>query len=159
MIRLLSIGFLLLLASSCQYFDTEKISSETFYEEELKAIDWEDVDQYPAFKNCEHLTEKELQKQCFETTLSNHIYDQIASKKIVTNTNLNSSVNLHIHIAKTGSIARVEVTMDSLLLEKIPLLEGWLRQGIDSLPVMAPAYKRGIPVKTEFTLPVIIATN
>ena len=38
---------------SCEYFETKKISSETFVKDEIKSINWKDVDQYPIFKNCE----------------------------------------------------------------------------------------------------------
>ena len=32
-------------------------------------------------------------------------------------------------------------------------------ESIDSIKVVAPAYKRGIPVNTEFTLPIILKTQ
>ncbi|MDC8002868.1 hypothetical protein POV27_02275 [Aureisphaera galaxeae] len=145
--------------SSCQWFDTEKISSETFYEEELKAIDWEDVDQYPTFKDCDHITEKEAQKQCFETTLATPIYRTISSKKLVTHHDLNDTVWVRFSITKEGAFSNVETEMDSALQVQIPLLESWIRQSMDSLPKMAPAYKRGIPVETRFGLPIVVKTE
>jgi len=157
--KLAAILTLVLLTSSCQFFETEKISSETFYEEELKEIDWEDVDQYPSFSVCEEFTEKQNQKKCFETTLSNYIYEAVAAKNIVTNQNINSTVLLDFNISKTGSISNLTIEIDSLLTQKIPLLKVWLAQSIDSLPKMAPAYKRGIPVETKFTLPIVIKTE
>lgn len=145
--------------SSCQWFDTDKISSETFYEEELKAIDWEDVDQYPTFKACDHITDKEAQKKCFETTLATPIYKTISSKNLVTHQDLNDTIWVRFSITKDGAFTRVETKMDSLLQVQLPLLESWIRQSMDSLPQLAPAYKRGIPVETRFGLPIVIKTK
>ena len=66
---------------SCEYFETKKISSETFVKDEIKSINWRDVDQYPIFKNCELVSNKEQQKSCFESTLSSYIYQSINSKE------------------------------------------------------------------------------
>ena len=144
---------------SCQFFETEKISSETFYEEELKAINWEDVDQYPAFSVCEEFTEKQEQKHCFETTLSQYVYQTIGSKNIVTGQDINSTVFLAFNISNTGEISNLNIEMDSVIEKEIPLLRQWLVESIDSLPKAAPAYKRGIPVNTKFTLPLVIKSE
>lgn len=144
---------------SCQFFETEKISSETFYKEELKAINWEDVDQYPAFSVCEEFTEKQDQKHCFETTLSRYVYQTIGSKNIITGQDINSTVLLAFNISNTGEISNLNIKMDTVIGKEIPLLRQWLVQCIDSLPQVAPAYKRGIPVNTKFILPVVIKTE
>ena len=144
---------------SCQFFETEKISSETFYEEELKAINWEDVDQYPAFSVCEEFTEKKDQKHCFETTLSRFVYQTIGSKNIVTGKDINSTVLLTFNISNSGEISNLNIEMDTVIEKEIPLLRQWLAECIDSLPQVAPAYKRGIPVNTNFTLPLVIKSD
>ncbi|GAB5398828.1 MAG: hypothetical protein Aureis2KO_04130 [Aureisphaera sp.] len=145
--------------SSCQWFETEKISSETFYEEDLKAIDWKDVDEYPAFKACDHLIDKEAQKKCFETALVTPIYKTISSKKLVTHRDLNDTVWVRFSITKDGAFSNVETEIDSALKAQIPLLESWIHQGIDSLPKLEPAIKKGIPVETRFGLPIVIKTE
>ncbi|MBL4662914.1 MAG: hypothetical protein JKY22_05020 [Flavobacteriaceae bacterium] len=152
----LSFLLILLLATSCQYFETEKISSDTFYEEEIEAIDWDQVDQYPTFSSCEQLTEKEERKNCFETTLSQYIYEFVGRKNLVTQSDLNSTVQMDFTISRLGKISNLNIVMDSSLQQKIPQLKEWLTHSIDSLPELAPAYKRGIPVETKFRLPIII---
>ena len=148
-----------MLATSCQYFNTEKISSETFYEEEIKAIEWDQVDQYPTFKSCANYTEKAAQKECFELTLGTFVSDFLRNKNLMTHTNLNSTVQLDFIISKSGAIDSLHMEMDSVLQQKIPKLKDWLTHSIDSLPPLEPALKRGIPVKTKFTLPVLIQSE
>ena len=148
-----------MLATSCQFFETDKISSETFYEEEIKAIDWDQVDRYPAFSNCEQFSEKEEQKHCFETTLSRYVHEFIASQNLVTQSDLNSAIQMNFTISNQGEISNLSIVMDSTIQKKIPRLKEWLTHSIDSLPKLLPAYKRGIPVETKFQLPVLIKSE
>lgn len=150
---------LLFLACSCQFFETEKIGSETFYQEELKSIDWKDVDQYPSFTNCENNTEKSQQKSCFENTLANHLRQAFGKHTSTTVRDLNDTVTLSFSIDNKGKLMVDNVKMTAVLEMEFPLLNQWLIESIDSLQPEAPAYKRGIPVATQFTLPIIIKTE
>ncbi|MCF6308457.1 MAG: hypothetical protein L3J09_10935 [Flavobacteriaceae bacterium] len=157
-------GILLLLLiffglSSSQFFETEKISSETFLEEEIKAINWKEVDQYPVFQNCENETEKEQQKSCFETTLINHLYQSIQSENTTVSKDINETIIIDFIVNEKGELSISNMKIDSILSNQLPFLEHKIIQGLDSLQPIAPAYKRGIPVKTTFKLPIIIKTN
>lgn len=147
------------LATSCQFFETKKISTETFYEEEIKSINWKDVDQYPAFKDCEKFTEKNIQKTCFESTLTSHLYNSISSKNIIARHRLQDTITLKFSISKTGELRVTKIEIDSLLEVDFPMLKQYILQSIDSLPTVAPAYKRGIPVNTTFVLPIVFQTQ
>jgi hypothetical protein len=150
---------ILLLACSCQLFETKKISTETFYEEELQSINWKDVDQYPVFADCESYSEKEVQKQCFERTLTNHIHAAISRRKIISPYALHDTVYVDFTVARTGRLSVNEFRIDSLTAHIFPNLREWILQSMDSLQPVAPAYKRGIPVRTDFKLPIAIRTS
>lgn len=154
----LKIVLILLSMTSCRYFETEKISTETFYEEELKTIDWKDVDQYPAFPNCESYTEKPDRKACFENSLATHLRQTFSNHNAIAVRNLNDTVTLKISVNNKGRLALQDVIMTKIIQEEFPILNKWLQEGIDTLSPVAPAYKRGIPVETRFTLPIIIKT-
>jgi len=145
--------------SSCQFFETEKITSETFLEEEIKSINWKDVDSYPVFKECESVTGKLEIKSCFETTLINHLYHSINTEQIIVLSDLNDEVIIEFVVNEKGSLKVNAIVMDSLLQVKLPKLKNYIRTSIDSLQPIAPAYKRGIPVRTTFNLPISIKTN
>lgn len=159
MIKRFHFVFLLLLATSCQFFETEKISSEEIYEEEIKTIDWKDVDRYPSFANCQNLLEKPEQKTCFINTISSHLYQSISHEEMVAVREVYDTIKVNFEVGANGKLTILELKIDSVLQKEFPNLEKWLMQSIDSLQPVAPAYKRGIPVKTQFTLPVIIQTN
>lgn len=147
------------LIPSCQFFETEKISSETFLKEEIKSINWKDVDQYPVFLNCESFTEKKQQKNCFENTLSAHLYQVINSENTMVTNELNETLVLDFLVDEKGKLAITSMKIDSLLKVQIPSLAANIIEGIKILQPIAPAYKRGIPVKTTFKLPLVIKTS
>ena len=57
----------LCIMASCQYFETDKISSDTFYDQEIKTISWNQVDQYPTFVSCQKDSEKKERKLVLKT--------------------------------------------------------------------------------------------
>ena len=155
--------FLLLLISiglgSCQFFETEKISTETFLKEEKKLINWKDVDTYPVFKECEGISDKLETKSCFETTLINQLYHSINSENFIVSSDLNEKVLIEFIVNEKGNLKINSIEMDTILQRKLPQLKNYIRSSIDSLQPIAPAYKRGIPVRTTFNLPISIKTN
>ncbi|NND62698.1 MAG: hypothetical protein HKN48_05845 [Flavobacteriaceae bacterium] len=135
------------------------MSSDVFYEEEMNSIEWEDVDQYPAFSVCEQITEKPEQRECFTNTIKERLYLKLIDKNLSVNKDISDTVLIKFHISNSGKLKDKKIIMDSLLRAEIPLLEKWLVESIDSLPRLTPAYKRGIPVATEFKLPIVIQSE
>lgn len=156
--RFLSV-FILLLATSCQYFETEKVSSNEIFEDEIKTINWKDVDRYPSFPQCVETLEKSQQKDCFINTLSSHLYQNISSGEMIAIREIYDTVKVKFEVESSGRLTILGIEMDTLLQKEFPNLEKLIVQSIDSLQPNAPAYKRGIPVKTQFVLPVVVQTN
>lgn len=159
MIHRIAILFLSFLATSCQFFDTEKIPSEDFYKKELESIDWSEVDQYPVFKGCEELLEKIAQKKCFENTIATNMYRTISNRNILAGNQLSDTLFIEILVSQKGNLEIKRMEIDSMIQKDFPELQNWIIHSLDSMNIIAPAYKRGIPVKTQFTLPVVIKTE
>ncbi len=121
---------LVLLTTSCQFFETEKITSETFYEEEIKTIDWKCVDQYPAFQSCESYTEKEAQKDCFINALSVHVQSTLQQQQMLVAKDIHDTVYLDFFIHKNATIEVTQIVMDSMLSQMLPVLEEKLKKSI-----------------------------
>jgi len=154
-----SFMLLLMLAASCGYFETEKVSSEEIYKEELETINWSEVDRYPSFPGCDTIIEKPAQKACFINTVQTQLYETIDQGNLVATRKIYDTLNVNFEISNSGEISILQIKMDTVLQKEFPNLETWLLQSIDSLKLSAPAYKRGVPVKTRFVLPIIVETN
>ncbi len=157
--RITLLFILVLSASSCQYFDTEKISAETFYEEEIKTINLHEVDAYPAFQECESAIEKEEKRLCFENELTARIAQSLSRESLKAIHTLKDTIWVNFSISETAKIEVIDVKVDSLVHLEFPKLHATVAQKIDSIVLKAPAYKRGIPVRTNFSLPIVIKTE
>ena len=149
----------LLMATSCQFFETEKVSSEDIFEDEIGTIDWRDVDRYPSFPICENILDKLEQKDCFINTISSNLYQAVSHHDMIAVREVYDTVKVKFEVGSSGRLSILEIEMDTLLQKEFPDLEMVIFKTVDSLQPVAPAYKRGIPVKTQFTLPVIVQTD
>ncbi|WP_353779642.1 hypothetical protein [Winogradskyella sp. 3972H.M.0a.05] len=147
---------LLISVASCQYFDKKKVYTEDIVKEELETINWNDVDQYPSFSNCEALQEKLERKQCFETTLIDHVANYFSNQNIVVSEDIEDTLTLKIAIDKQGVLSLQTLEIDSLTQAQIPKLDSLVNRSLLTLPKIFPAIKRGQQVDTEFTLPIVI---
>lgn len=138
---------------SCDYFEKKKIDTETIVAEELKSINWNDVDEYPTFALCDSVEDK---KNCFEDVVRNELNKKLSNQNIVVTEDVNDTILLKIHIDNKGSLTLKDVEMDVATRSQIPQLDSLLRHGFDSLPKIFPAIKRGQQVATEFHLPVVV---
>lgn len=152
--KILLLVFLLLLVS-CN-FETKKIYSEEVLDEESKSLNWKEVDEYPAFKECQNQTELKLAKQCFETKVATSIYTYLAAQQPVVTESIHDTLYIYLEITKTGKPIIDSVMVDTTVINQLPEIATWLRASIDSLPQIYPASKRGIPVSTVFEMPIII---
>lgn len=140
----------------CNNFETKKISSEEVLDQEKKALNWKEVDEYPAFENCKNITEVEKARDCFETTVANSVYAYLSSKEPIVTETIDDTVFVHLQISKTGIPQINSVEIDTVVTHQLPDLKLWLEQSIDSLPKIYPASKRGIPVSSVYKIPIVI---
>lgn len=147
--------FVVILAG-CERFETKKITSEEILSEETQDLNWNEVDQYPAFEECRNITEIEAAKSCFGQKVANSVYARIEEKRPVVSEVLYDTILLHLRISEKGTPAIDSMEIDSVLTYHLPEIDDWLRESIDSLPRVYPATKRGIPVATKFKMPVVI---
>jgi len=153
------IFLLLVMLSSCEYFNVKKVSSETILEEELQTFNWNDVDEYPTFSVCDSMSSKEEKKACFVQTLTGFITNYLQRDTIIVTQDIHDTINLNFKVSASGDLILLDTKIDSLTNTEIPNIKQLLTESLDSLPKIFPAIKRGQQVTTEFTLPIIISAN
>lgn len=148
-----------LLCTSCEGIITQKKTSEEFLEEELKTINWNDVDTYPLFEGCNENESKVMQKKCFETFIHNHINEYLNQELLITTVPISDTLKMVIQLTAKSEVTILGIEGDSLTFSIFPELKQLLSESLNSLPQAAPALKRGVPVNTQFTLPLVIKTE
>jgi len=142
--------------SSCQFFEKKVPDKEELLKEELGKINWEEVDEFPTVTSCDSIVDKELQKQCFFEYLIRNIQERIGVDTlqvmypevdtIAVKVTINPDATLEFH---------TEIPNDSITYD-IKVIDSILQNKLSDFPHVEPAIKRGIKVKSQFILPVII---
>lgn len=143
---------------SCNEVNPKKLDPNSIVEEELQNINWNEVDTYPTFQRCDSLKDVS-QEDCFKNTISSHINTYLSNQQLIVTEDVSDTIILKIQIDKDGNASLSEIVAKDHTREELPELDSLFLQGIEGLPKIFPAVKRGQPVKTEFQLPVVITIN
>lgn len=147
---------LLFILNSCQYFDKQVPSEKELLQKELNTINWNEVDEYPSFVDCNKMDSKVARQQCFFQYLTTLIQEKIS---IDTLSNLYpelDTIQVKVTVFPDSSMQfQPQFPKDSVAYDTIKI-DSILHARLVNFPKVSPAIKRGIPVKTQFVLPVII---
>ncbi|MDP5061086.1 MAG: hypothetical protein NWP64_04130 [Maribacter sp.] len=150
---------LMLLISSCSFFDSKQKRTQELIDEELRLIDWNSVDSYPFFYTCDEAVTKEQQKICFEETLISHFQETLNDFEFTLTDKESETVDVIFVIDTLGRINVATIEKNALVLNQMPEFDGVITQSLKNLPKLAPALKRGIPVNTKYRIPIQLNTN
>ena len=150
---------LLIIATSCNYFDKRKVNADDLLTEDLKTVNWNDVDEYPVFESCSKASSKQERKVCFESTLTTLISNKLSQQEIIVTEELNDTIVIEFSISEVGFLEISSMKISDEVVKQIPTITDLLQKSVDSLPKIHPAIKRGQQVKTQFELPIILYVN
>lgn len=131
-------------------------SEQELLEQQLREINWKEVDEYPSVSDCETLTDANLRKQCFFDFLTATIEQKLAVDTLATMFPKLDTIEVRVTVLPDATLEfKPEFPKDSVAYDTIKI-DSILRARLVDFPKVNPAIKRGIPVKTQFVLPVII---
>lgn len=151
--RIFCVLFCGLFLVSCEFFQKKELSNDAVID---TIIDFNSIDVFPLFPSCQNIPSQEKQRICSQIKLSEHIYTSLVSSQITTAKKVNDTLYLKLHIDTIGKVTLVNLKTSELLLEQLPNVDSLILNSISSLPNLKPAIKRGMPVATEFTLPIVV---
>lgn len=141
---------------SCQLFDKSVPTEKELLQKELQKIDWKQVDAYPSISVCEEIMDSEQRKNCFFEYLTQTLHERLTSDSLVLNYPEIDTIEVQVTINTDATVVfeplfpKDSVAYDTIRIDSI------LHQKLKDFPKVNPALKRGIPVKTQFILPVIL---
>jgi hypothetical protein len=156
--KFLFYSFFFLLAS-CQYFEKRVPSEEELLQERLKQIDWKEVTDYPSVNACDSLLDKEQKKACFFQFLTELIQQKIATDSTENSAEIFDTLNVLVTVFPDANITfEPQFPSDSTHYNKAKV-DSILKNRLTDFPKIEPAQKEGIPVKTQFILPVVLKSD
>jgi len=150
---------LLMLIFSCQYFGGEVPSKKELLDKELNAIDWNEVDEFPSFSECDKIKDERIQKQCFFEFLTQTIQQKLSADTLATLYPELDTIAVKVTVFPNSTMKfEPQFPKDSTAYNTIKI-DSILQSRLVDFPEVHPATKRGLPVKTQFILPVIIKSE
>lgn len=155
--KLFWVLILLFSAISCQYFDKQVPDEQELLEQELKKINWEEVDDFPSVLQCDTIKDVEIKKQCFFDYITQTIQERINIDTLRVEYPEIDTINVKITVNPDSSLQfETQFQNDSIPLANKTKIDSILTSRLSDFPKVEPAIKRGVKVKTQFVLPVII---
>ena len=131
-------------------------SQKELLQKELKAINWKEVDEYPSFADCDKLDDKAQRQECFFQYLTELIQDKLNSDTLQVLYPELDTIEVKVTIYPNAKMEfEPQFPKDSVAYD-IVRIDSILNARLVNFPKVNPAIKRGIPVKTQFILPVIL---
>ena len=149
------------LSISCEFdFQIDKkITVDEFINEELKSLNWNDVDQYPVFENCLEINNVKNKNNCFVETITNSFRENLKTNNLVLNRTLIDTVRMVLKVDKIGKISIENMTISDQNNKYKEVITKSFENTVSSLPKLYPAIKRGQEVDVIFSIPIIISTE
>jgi hypothetical protein len=151
-----SILLLFLALNSCQYFEKQVPSEKELLQKELKSINWKEVDEYPTVVDCEKISDKKQRQQCFFEVMAQLIQEKLDIDTLSILYPELDTIEVKVTVFPNATMKfEPQFPKDSVAYDTIKI-DSILHARLVDFPKVNPAIKRGIPVKTQFILPVII---
>lgn len=151
--------FCVLLLNSCQFFDKKKLSVDEIVNQEIKSINWDEVDEYPSFSVCDSINEKTGRIECFYSEFHKRILSNLERQNLVSNQIMIDTINVFFEINKSGKLTVQKLDFNPKIKEIIPNLDSLIRISISQVKDVSPAIKRGQPVKISLEMPLLITNK
>ncbi len=142
--------------SSCQFFEKQVPSEQDLLKKELLSINWKEVDEYPSVVSCDSIEDKIERQQCFFQYMTQLIQHKLSVDTLSVLYPDLDTVEVKVTVFPNSRLVfeplfpKDSVTYDTAKIDSI------LKARLVGFPKINPALKRGIPVKTQFILPVIL---
>ncbi|MAD96540.1 MAG: hypothetical protein CMB99_04350 [Flavobacteriaceae bacterium] len=119
-------------------------------------VNFSSVDLSPSFPECNSIIEKQKKSDCFRRTIHQKIGMSMAKHELESVFDIDETIKVDLLVSAEGEIALQSIHNSDELKENLPELDSIIRLCISDLPKVLPATKRGIPVATQYQLPIKI---
>lgn len=150
--KTLLFGILVLLVS-CKEIGGRVPSKEELLQKEMRSINWKTVDEYPSVAACDSLSDKSQRQACFFDFITSTIQERLNSDTLPAGYPENDTLKIKVIVFPDSHVEFAPGDEPSQAYDSI------LSVRLSDFPKINPALKRGLPVRTEFVLPVVLKAD
>ena len=138
---------------SCGYFSKENKNQKID-----AVIDYSKVDVSPSFKKSKNFPVK-VKESCFREEINSRMQSSLIAYNFTAKEFINETILIDLLIDANGRFKLKKITKPNRINDQLPKLDSILKSTIMKLPKIAPAFKEGIPVVTQYQLPIRVSTQ
>ena len=147
----------LLVMTSCQFMDREELV-EIRLNKLRDEINFNDVDNYPNFGDCDEVAEKSEQFECFQQNFSAGLQSLVEGLNYATDKDIDESAKLIIKVDDLGFIELLDYRGSDDLVRELPQVQDDLRKLFEPISVK-PAMKSGKQVAVRCSVQIEFKTK
>lgn len=149
--KIILLFFITLLFEACQYFEKNVPIKEELLSQELTKVNWSEVDDAPAVFLCDSIIDKEERKKCFFNFMSQTIQERLMPDSIKVNYPNIDTLNIKVTVSPLAI-----VKFEAQSLPNQVQVDSLLQVHLVDFPSIEPAIKRGVKVKSQFVVKVVL---
>lgn len=154
--RLVILISILVVTISCDFISPKRTTLRN--EMPDTEIDFNEVDVYPLFMDCNNCDTSEKQNLCFEMELIRRLQKITDSNRLGSSKLIRDTIMVDILVDTKGKISISKIHENQNVNQLLPELDSLLYRSIAELPAaVQPSLKRGIPVNSMFRLPIVVS--
>lgn len=130
-------------------------SKDALLKQQLDSVNWSEVDEMPSVPSCDSLGSKPERAQCFIDFIAAEIQNRLSADTLTVRYAQFDTINVKVTISRDASLQFEPQFPENTAYDKTTM-DSIIRSRLIDFPKISPALKRGLPVKTQFVLPVIL---
>lgn len=151
--------FFLLLLSSCQYFEKQVPDEEELLQKRLSGIDWSEVSTYPSIAECESVLDREQKKECFFSSMTRLVQEKLDVDTIALLYPEIDTIQVMVTVYPDATLKFEPQFPKDSVGYNFTKVDSIIKNRLTGFPRIEPAQKEGVPVTTQFILPVILSVE
>jgi len=148
--------FFPLLFTSCQWMSTRLPDEQQLLEEELNKIDWTKVDTYPSVAGCDSIFDATAQKACFFDYITSTLEENLSIDTLRGKFADVDTLKILVTIQSNAQVSLALYQLNDSVKKQVKSIDSLLEQKSKNFQHLSPATKRGVPVTSQFVLPLVL---
>ena len=145
-----------LLLGSCNYFEKRVPDEEELLQKRLEQIDWKEVSAYPSLGECDSVMDKEQKKECFFSSMTRLVQERLNADTLSVLYPEVDTIEVKVTVYPDATLKfEPQFPADTVSYDRTRI-DSLLRSRLSDFPTVEPAQKEGVPVTSQFMLPIII---
>lgn len=150
------IFFLPFLFTSCQWMSARIPDEQQLLEEELNKVDWTTVDTYPSVETCDSIFDATARKACFFNYITTALEENLSLDTLRGTFAAIDTLKVLVTIQSDARVSLALYQLNDSLKLQLKSVDSLLAEKGKKIQNLSPAMKRGVPVTSQFVLPLVL---